>query len=280
MALLALAVGLTVLAGPVRAATSLTAPVVSPSSGTSATVFAFEVTYVSSSPARPPDSIAAVLDGPGPDVTVPLTYVPENGTTTSNGRYRETRSGLAAGTYTVTFVASAEPPADDPNPVGGGTIVVSGPAATPAPTPAATPAPTSTPAPTPTPAPPATPGPPGSTPRPTPRPTPLPPGQTPAPTPRPTPAATDRSPAPSEPGSSDGASPTTAETRPPDVSASASSSTLPGETVDATPAPVDASSGEPGLPAGVIAMIALGGATSAAGATLLARLWLGRRSVV
>ncbi len=254
--------------GPVRAASTLTDPSVSPSSGPVGQLFTFSIHFRSSSPARPPDSIVAQVGA----TYVPLTLVAGS---PSNGTYAGSTDTLALGTHSVTFGADVvDDPPGDPAPVDGGVVTVT---AAPTPPPATpTPAPTPTPPPTPVPTATAqpTPRPPGVTPRPTPRPTPLPPGVTPAPaTPTPGASADESQGAGSseEPGSASPAptGSTSGEARP---------SVSPGD-ASAEPGPspdeIDDQASRGGF--GQVGWIVLGGMTSVAGAAVLGRQWLARR---
>ena len=245
---------------PAMADNTLSGGDVSPGSGTTTTVFFFSVVYAST-PDRVPTIVAEVAG-----LTIPMALASG---TAANGTYEGTRS-LPAGTWSVTFRATAQ--GNDPT-TGGGSVIVTA-APTPQPTPAPptptppppTPAPTGAPTPPPTPTP--TPLPPGVTPAPTPVPTPLPPGVTPAPTPAPTPLPSGVTPAPTP---SAGASATPGASDPTPASSSA----------DASPAPTGSGSPDDGdRPAsgfGRTGWLVLGGTTAVAGAAVLARQWMRRR---
>ena len=121
---------------PMRAANGLSNGEVSPHSGTTDTPFTFTVDY---SRTQSPQAVMALLDGGNP---IQLELVPGNPNT-----YGATVT-LPAGTWTVTFEATAPS-----NPVTSGptlTVTTAGASPTPAPTttPTATPNPTATPGPT------------------------------------------------------------------------------------------------------------------------------------
>ena len=243
---------------------------VTPSSGTTTTLFTFRVEYVGASVTNAWVRLSGLSSG---IATVPLTLVSGSDT---DGTY-ETTTTLSADTWTVSFRADAVSQND---PVENwGTLIVS---PQPTPTPVPTPVPTAAPTPPPTPRPPATPRPtvaptppPGATPRP-PGATPRQPGSTPQPgetlgeTPGATPAA----------GSSDGS-----------VLPSATEGTLAGNPTPASTegggnAPASGSS-DPNAEAtsdsqsaagvGRIVMLAVGGALAVSGASYLTVLALRRR---
>ena len=153
----------------------LTAPSVSPTSGTTATAITFAVTYHSSRDAAP-EYVRVVVGS--------KTYQLERtaGTETwKNGVRYTTATRLPAGTWTVRFEATS---GTFDSSVAGDTVTI-----TPAPTPKPTPAPTPKPTPVPTPKP---------TPVPTPRPTPAPTSRPASPAPTSAPVATT-SPVPATP---------------------------------------------------------------------------------
>ncbi|MGH2445964.1 MAG: hypothetical protein ACRDGD_07990 [Candidatus Limnocylindria bacterium] len=166
--------------GPMRATNVLSAGIVTPTSGTTATVFVFSVHFLSESPGQPPFPISAQVDEV---VVVPLSFVEGSGTT-ADGTYRGSTT-LPEGEWEVTFVATA--PGPGPLDLEGPTIHVTQPIGTP--TPAPTPDPTQAPTPSPTA---------GST-----------PPQTPQPTPPPTQPPTRRPPAQQTPPPSNPISPST-----------------------------------------------------------------------
>ena len=231
-------VGLLLASAPmeVRAASVLSDASVTPTTGTTATVFTFSVHYTSTgSPAQPAGSVWADVAG----TTVALGKVSGSA---HDGTWQGTAT-LPAGTWPVTFNASSgDPPAPLPGPI----VTVSGP---PPPTPSPTPAPTQPPTPQPTSPP---------TPRPAPQPTPPPtaPGD-------PTEAPASPSTVPSDAGS---ASPT----------ATASPSRTADESADpsATAEPTDLAADDTATPASMFAsLLIVGGTMSLAGAAVLARQW-------
>jgi hypothetical protein len=240
---------------PALAASVLSDAVVTPTNGTTTTVFTFSVHYSSTgSPSEPAQSVSAQVGS----VTVTLARVSGSA---NNGTWQGT-STLPAGTWDVVFLAvSASPPA----PLLGPKVTVTGPP-TPTPSPAPSPTPQPTAAPTPTPQPTATP-----TPRPTSAPTPRPPLPGPQPTPPPT---DDDGPTPTQ---SPSASPT------PTATGSARPTTpAPTPTADedgdpsATLAPSDPAGDEAPPPPGsmLATLLIVGGTMSLAGAIVLARQWL------
>ena len=108
----------------VRAASVLSDASVTPTSGTTATVFTFSVHYTATgSPAQPAGSVWADVAG----TTVALAKVSGSA---HDGSWQGTAT-LPAGTWSVTFNAtSSEPPAPLPGPI----VTVSDPPPTPAPT--------------------------------------------------------------------------------------------------------------------------------------------------
>ena len=241
---------------PARAASVLSDASVTPTSGTTSTVFTFGVHYASTgSPAQPASSVSAQVGS----VIVALVRVSGSA---NDGTWQGTAT-LPAGTWDVTFTAvSAEPPA----PLAGPQVTVTGPPPPP-PTPSPTPTPQPTAAPTPTPEPTAAPTPPQPTAAPTPRP--------PLPGPQPTPPPTDGD---------------------PDADANAERITdgqrirfLVAERVrsptriaggddgpDATPGPADPAADEAPPPRGsmLATFLIVGGTMSLAGAIVLARQWM------
>jgi uncharacterized membrane protein YgcG len=157
--------------------TDLTAPSVSPTSGTTQTSIAFAVTYHSAKGSAP-DYVRVIVGST--TYSMQKTAGPESW---KNGvRYTTTRK-LPAGTWTVRFEAKS----------GNFTATVAGPTVTITKAPKPTPEPTPKPTPKPTAEPRSTPKP---TPKPTPMPTPAPtPTSTPTPTPTPTPSAAPTVPA-------------------------------------------------------------------------------------
>ncbi|MEO8468245.1 MAG: SH3 domain-containing protein [Chloroflexota bacterium] len=167
--------------------TKLENPLVSPRTGTTATVITFSVTYRSVKGSAP--EYVRVVVGPS---TFPMTAT---GSGWKQGVVFTVKTKLPAGTAAVRFEAKdAEKFADSAE---GGSVTIGQP--TPKPTPEPTPTPTPTPKPTPAPTPKPTPKPtpaPMPTPKPTPAPMPTPkptPKPTPAPTPKPTPEPTSGS---------------------------------------------------------------------------------------
>jgi hypothetical protein len=123
---------------PMRAADGLSNGEVSPHSGTTATPFTFTVDYDRT---QSPQAVTALLDGGNPITLELISGNPNNGT------YGATTT-LPAGTWTVSFEATAPS-----NPATSGptlTVTTAGGSQTPAPTPmpTSTPVPTSTPGPT------------------------------------------------------------------------------------------------------------------------------------
>jgi hypothetical protein len=160
----------------------------SPGSGTTATVFHFQVTYTDNA-ACPPTRIVIVIDGVGQFTLSQIGGDPQSGATYgrdltlpagTRAYHFEASSGSGAGAVTVTLTSVAPP-----------TVTVVAP--TPPPTPKPPPPPTPEPPPPPTPKP---------TPRPTPRPTPAP-----TPTVTETPPAATIEPTPSDAPASPGDSP-------------------------------------------------------------------------
>lgn len=259
---------------PVRAANGLTDPGVSPGSGTTATLFELSVTYTGPPPTLPA-RVWAVIPG-GTEVDLDTTDPAAPAT------YRASRT-LPAGDLTITFLAS---PVGSNQPTAEARVTVTpepGPTApaTPTPLPSATPPPGS-PAPS-TPPPSAAPS--GSA-LPTVAPTPLPPGVTPVPAPPGPPAP------PAPPGASPGAPTSSAPPDAPPSSPASSSQALSspgssgslraGATPDSSGPPdiaeaSDASGPRGGL--GQVTLVALGSATSVAGAAILMRQWRARRAV-
>ena len=259
---------------PAAAANELTNGNVAPSSGTTATTFTFSVDYVSTPP-QPRDAISVRAEFSGPTTLAPLALTLSGGP--RDGTWSGSRT-LPAGTWTVEFHAVLEsgPP---PTPESGGTVVVTQ-APTPAPTPTPPPTPTPRP-PTPTPAP--TPIPPGATPRPIPRPTPRPTAA-----PRTTPLPSGVTPAPTSttgetPDASDGSTPSPSTGTSDEPAASSPATVDPsvtGGVLSGAPASSDPSEGEESIMRigfGQAGLVILGGATMAAGAVLLGRLWVQRR---
>ena len=234
-------------AATVRAAGTLSAGNVTPTSGTTATSFGFSVHYTSTgSPSQPAGAVSAQVGS----VTVPLTRVSGS----ANDGTWEGSSTLPAGTWQVTFIAVTSDP--QPDPLLARFVTVTGP---PPPTP--TPQPTAPPTPVPT-APPQPTSPPGPfpTPRPAPQPTQPPsadddPTQAPSPSPSPSPTATGSA----RPRTS---TPTPSPTAEPDD--------------DASPTPEAAAADEgPASPPGssLASFLVVGGTMSLAGAAVLARQW-------
>jgi hypothetical protein len=257
------AVVVSVLPVPVHAANNdLRNGSVTPSSGTTAALFTFQVDYVGAAAI----SVSVRLSGSASGIsTIPLALV---GGSDTDGTYAVATT-LAADTYTVSFRADASTQNDPVENIG--TLVVS-----PQPTPTPVPTPRPTPRPTPTP-----------TARPTPRPiaTPtLPPGATPRP-----PVATP------QPGATPGAPGTPAA---PDASGSlvpsategtlagnpTPSSTEGGGNVPASGSPdpnaQEASDTESSAGVGRVVMLAVGGALAVSGAGYLAVLAVRRRGRV
>ena len=173
--------GVAVSASAAPADAKLTAPTVTPLTGTTSTVFMFSVHFIGSA-SDPAISVSASV--PGSSLALSLASGDLR-----NGTWTGSRT-LSAGSWPVTF-GSVSSKGTNPS-AAGPTLVVSGPTATPAPTPppTATPKPTATARPTPRPTPPAT-----DTPA---------PGSSATPVALPTPFGTtviDPSGSPSEPGS-------------------------------------------------------------------------------
>lgn len=236
---------------PALAVSVLSDASVTPTNGTTATVFTFGVHYSSTgSPAQPAQSVSAQVGG----VTVPLVRVSGSA---NDGTWQGTAT-LPAGTWDVIFSAvSASPPA----PLLGPQVTVTGP---PAPTPSPAPTPTPTPQPTATPTP-ATP-----TPRPTSAPTPRPPLPGPQPTLPPTdddgPTPTQSPSASPTPTATGSARPTTPAPTPTGTAEEEPSTTL----VPSEPAADEA----PPPPGSMLAtLLIVGGTMSLAGAIVLARQW-------
>lgn len=264
-------------ASPARAATSLQNPTVSPAEqGTTADTFVITVGYISEPEGHAAvDVVVEVVGlGGGP---FPMSRV--SGSTT-NGTWQATTM-LPAGSWQLIFRATSSPLSQSP-PALNGPVVEVQPSVTPPPTPSpspggGTPVPTSTPTPSPT----ASPSPSGSTPA-TSAPTPLPPGVTPRPTPRPAASPTPGVPAPP----SAGATATAAASDRPTSSESPSAGTQPPATArgsaapEGSPAPSPEASGDESTGGGWgrTGWIVLGGMTSVAGAAVLGRQWLSRRT--
>jgi hypothetical protein len=257
---------------PVAAATLLQNPSATPATGTTDTTFDLSVEYVSEPEARPALTVSVeVVDLGGS--ALPMSLVAGDQT---NGTW-QTSTMLPAGTWDLIFRADAS--GSDPDPAVGLVVTVVD-AATPTPTPSpapGTPAPSSTPSPVPTAT--GTASPPATS-APTAVPTPLPPGVTPTPAPAPTPTLNPppaSSPGASEDGSaSASALPSGLPSERPPTSERPSSTTQATRSPGPSPATDDARTGEPGW--GRAGWIVLGGLTSAAGAAVLARLWLVRRA--
>src|SRR5688572_10948089 len=239
---------------PALAASVLSDASVTPTSGTTSTVFTFGVHYSSTgSPAQPAQSVSAQVGS----VTVTLVRVSGSA---HDGTWQGT-STLPAGTWDVIFSAvSASPPA----PLLGPQVTVAGP---PTPTPTPTPQPTA--APTPTPQPTATPRPPTPTPRPSAAPTPRPPLPGPQPTPPPT---EDDGPTPTQ---SPSASPTPRESSSSAPRTPEPSTRMAGgdDGPDATALPSDPVADDAPPPQGsmLATLLIVGGTMSLAGAIVLAR---------
>lgn len=254
-----LALALATAPSPARAASVLSDGSVTPTSGTTATVFSFTVHYTSTdSPTRPAQAVWAEVGG----TTVTLVKVSGSA---HNGTWEGTAT-LPAGTWQVTFHASTSTD-PQPDPLLGPIVTVSEPP--PPPTPSPTPQPTATPEP----------------PLPTPEPTltlepipsessspadpPLPPRPVPQPTPRPTggddptSAPPSPSPTPSPSGSARPGTPAPTPTRTADPD---------GDPVE-TPGPSDAAAEEADTPPGsmLATLLIVGGTMSLAGAAVLAR---------
>jgi hypothetical protein len=272
---------------PARAAgaNGLTNASVTPSSGTTTTVFVFSVHYKHTT--EDASSVTAELTRSGGSVTFNLqrtSGTPRNGTWTANRT-------LAAATWTVTFKAVAVD--GTPYSASGGVVTVTpAPAATPTPMPTPVPTPSPVPTPIPTPLPTATPtASPTGTARPTPRlrptpaaPTPTPqPGQTPGPAQAPLPPGATPGAAPGTiPGTSSG-SPSPSEdalgSNPTPAVSPGSGNELPAESPDA---PLDGTvtegSDASAAAVGRVVMILVGGTLSASGAGYLGVLALRRRA--
>ncbi|MGH2445949.1 MAG: hypothetical protein ACRDGD_07915 [Candidatus Limnocylindria bacterium] len=200
----ALAAMFTVLTpGPMRAAIVLSAGIVTPTSGTTSTVFVFSVHFFSDSPGQPPISVSAQVAGG----VVALEFVGSGSDT--NGIYSGSAT-LPDGDWPVTFVADA--PGNGPPPLDGPTIHVTEQIGTPTPPP--TPDPTQAPTPSPTA---------GST-----------PPQTPQPTTEPTQPPTRRPPTAGTPPPSNPISPSTPG---PNVGATPGLGASPSSSVSATDVP-------------------------------------------
>ena len=238
---------------PALAISVLSDASVTPTNGTTATVFTFSVHYASTgSPAQPAQSVSAQVGS----VIVALARVSGSA---NDGTWQGTAT-LPAGTWDVIFSAvSASPPV----PLLGPPVTVTAP---PAPTPTPSPAPPPTPQPTavPTPTPPPT-----ATPRP------------PAPTPRPTSAPTPRPPVPG-PQPTQTASPAQAPSVSPTSTATGSATPTPTPTADeetdpsATLAPAEPAGDEapPARGSMLATLLMVGGTMSLVGAVVLARQWL------
>ena len=236
---------------------------VTPSAGTTATQFTFQVDYIGSAAI----SVSARLSGASSGITtVPLALVSGSST---DGTYRTT-TALAADTYTVSFRADASSQNDPVENLG--TLVVS---PVPTPTPRPTPVPTAAPTPPPTPRPTARP-----TPRPTAAPTPG-PGATPQP-----PGATP------QPGDTPGAPPSSAAgSAGGSIAPSATEGTLAGNPTPATsagggnapasgsadPNADETSDSEATAGLGRVVMLTIGGTLAVSGAGYLTVLALRRR---
>jgi hypothetical protein len=242
---------------PALAASVLSDGSVTPTSGTTATVFTFSVHYTSTgSPVQPAQSVSAQVG----NVTVTLLRVIGSA---NNGTWQGT-STLPAGTWDVTFHASTY---SDPQPASllGQKVTVSGPPA-PTPSPTPTPQPTASAAPTATPAPTAT-----TTPQPTGAPTARPTNR-PIPLPQPTPQATDNddpTDAPPTPTASGSARPTTPAPTP---TGTAEEDDSPTATLEPSEPAADAAPPPPGSM--LATLLIVGGTMSLAGAIVLARQWL------
>ena len=245
---------------PALAASVLSDASVTPTSGTTATVFTFGVHYSSTgSPAQPAQSVSAQVGS----VTVTLVRVSGSA---NDGTWQGTAT-LPAGTWDVIFSAvSASPPA----PLLGPQVTVTGPP-TPTPAPPPTPTPQPTAAPTPTAQPTATPRPPTPTPQPTSAPTPRPPLPGPQPTPPPT---DDDGPTPT-PSASASPTPTATDFATPTATAAPTRTAEEGDEPSATLAPADAAADETPPPQGsmLATLLIVGGTMSLAGAIVLARQW-------
>ena len=242
---------------PARAASVLSNGGATPTSGTTATAFAFSVDYTSSGqPVRNATAVWADVGG----VTVPLALVA--GGNTHDGTWAGS-STLPVGTWQVTFHATiaADP---QPAPLDGPILTVTqAPTPPPTPTPSPTPRPTATPRPTPVPT---------STPRTT-----SPPGTTPPPNvPGPQPTAppslgtgrTDTSDGSATPSPRESALAATAGPR---ASATPDADEAPAETPEPSPAAAEAS----GPPRGSLLapLLFVGGTMSLVGAAVLGRQW-------
>lgn len=271
-AVLGVALALLSMVGPaaVRASHVLTDAAVSPGSGTTATLFDLSVTYTGTPPTLPA-RVWAVIPG-GTEVDLATTDA------TAPATYRASTT-LPAGDLTITFLA---PVVGNHQPTAEARVTVTpepGPTlgATPTPLASATPPPGS-PAPS---APPSSAAPSGSA-VPSLPPTPRPPGIPPVPTPPAPPAPPGVSPgAPGSPAATDASAsaPTGASQALP--SAGSGGSPRAGATPDGSGPPdiVDASDeGRPRGGLGQVTLVALGSATSVAGAAILVRQWRARRA--
>jgi len=249
--------------GALAASNNLLNAQVTPGSGTTATLFTFQVDYVGTAAS----SVWARLSGVTHGVTtVPLALV--SGTDT-DGTYRASTT-LSADTWTVSFRADA---ASQNDPVENwGTLVVAPP---PTPTPVPTPVPTAAPTPRPTPRP---------TARPTPRPT-VTPTLAPGATPRP-PVATPPPGATPGSASTPSASPAGGSELPSATEGTLAGNPTPQSSVgggnvpasgSANPDAQDASDSESSAGVGRVVMLAVGGTLALSGAGYLAVLALRRR---
>ncbi len=234
---------------PALAASVLSDASVTPTSGTTSTVFTFGVHYASTgSPAQPASSVSAQVGS----VVVALVRVSGSA---NDGTWQGTAT-LPAGTWSVIFSAVSASP---PTPLSGPDVTVTGPPApTPTPTPSPTPQPTAAPTPTP------------SRRRTRPR---LPRrrrGRPPAPTPPPTDGPT--------PTQGQSASPAASESGSSSPSASESPTRIAGgdDGPSATPGPADAAADEapPARGSMLATFLIVGGTMSLAGAIVLARQWI------
>ena len=253
---------------PVAAASALENPSASPPSGTTETIFVFLVDYVTDS-TWGANSVSVEIVGLGGSA-LPMSLVAGSAV---DGTWQSNETMLPEGSWeTVIRAANEGPPPQQPAEIAGPTVVVNAPP-TPTPTPGQpTPAPTSQPTAAPSASASASPP---STAAATPVPTPLPPGATPTPTPVATPDST--------PGASPGgtASASAVPGGSPSDRPSGSERPSPATSEDAeapppTAAPDEGTSGGSGW--GRAGWVVLGGATSAAGAVVLARQWHVRRS--
>lgn len=250
---------------PTRAASNdLRNGSVTPSSGTTATQFTFQVEYIGAAA----NSVSARLSGASSGIsTIPLALVSGSST---DGTYRTTTT-LAADTYTVSFRADASSQNDPVENVG--TLVVS---LQPTPTPVPTPVPTAAPTPPPTPRP--TPRP--ATPRPTVAPTPRPATTPPPPVGTPQPGDTPSAPAATPTVGSVGGSLVPSATEGTLAGNPTPASSVGGGNVPASGSPdPEAEASESASAAGVgrVVMLAVGGALAVSGAGYLTVLAVRRR---